>query len=210
MNNGNFDDRYNDNYGDNYSGQDPGQNDRTQYPGQYQQPYQQQPYQQQPYQQQPYQQQSYQQQSYQQQSYQQQFQQQYGQPNRPAQPYRYPQQRQLLKDSGPGSGQAIVGMVLSIISIPASILSGVFIYLGIYAMIIDAVALGLGITGLVMSAVGGSKNMRAGYVRGGASVAGIVCGIVGVSFGAVMLACTGCVSTAYCTAESALKSFKYR
>lgn len=101
-------------------------------------------------------------------------------------------------------------MVLSVISIPAAITAGFLSFLGIVAFIINIIALGLGIVGLVMSASGGTKNMRAGYVRGGMSVAGIVCGIVGVSIAGLMLACTGCVTAAYCTTKNAIGNIRLR
>ena len=162
-------------------------------------PYQQQaPYGQQPYGQQPY-------------GQMQSYQQPYGQ----AQPYRqaYPQRPQLRQGRGPGSGQAVTGMVMTVISIPLAIASGIFFWLGIYALIADAAALVLAIVGITLSASGGTKNMRAGYVRGGASIAGIVCGIIGIVLATVMFTCTGCTTIAYCNGASfqrTVNGFKIR
>ncbi len=122
----------------------------------------------------------------------------------------YQQRPALRQEAGPGSRLAMIGMVMAILSIPAAIASGFLFFLGVYSLIIDGAALILGIVGLAVSVAGGTANIRAGFVRGGASIAGMVCGIVGVALATIMFSCTGCATIAYCNAQNTLKNIRLR
>ena len=104
---------------------------------------------------------------------------------------------------GPGDGQAKTGMILGIISIVLSVVSDFMAFAPIVGVIMSVVALVAGIVGLVMAVKGGNANAKAGYPKGGAATAGIVCVIIGIVFSGISVACTGCWACAVCTVQNA-------
>lgn len=104
---------------------------------------------------------------------------------------------------GPGDNKARTGMILGIVSIVLSIVADCLALAPIVGLILSVIALACGIVGIVMAVKGGNMNAAAGLPKGGMSTAGIVCGIIGVVFSGIAVACTGCWACAVCTVKNA-------
>lgn len=96
-----------------------------------------------------------------------------------------------------GKGNAIAGLVLSIIGIIFGLLSGVFSIIG----------LPISIIGLIQAVVGG-KKLRAAGQPAGIATAGLVLGIIAVVFTAIaFFTCGICILCAAGTAGSTASLF---